>query len=105
VDIVEERLGEEILLLDIREQSHFADYFVISTGNSRRQLKTLGESVRQTVKDELNLLPHHVEGDASAGWMLIDYIDVIVHLFAPELRDYYDLEGLWQEGKVLLRVQ
>jgi ribosome-associated protein len=105
VDVVEDKLGEDILLLDIRELCLFADFFVICNGTSERQLKALVESVHQTVKQELGILPHHMEGEAVSGWILMDYSDVIVHIFAPELRAYYDLEGLWQEGKVLLRMQ
>jgi ribosome-associated protein len=51
------------------------------------------------------LLPHHIEGETSSGWVLIDYEDVIIHVFSPERRAYYDLEGLWQEGEVLVRMQ
>jgi ribosome-associated protein len=92
-------------LLDIREQSSFADFFVICSGNSERQLKALADNVRETAKKEMGVLPHHVEGEALSGWVLLDYVDVIVHILSPELRAFYDLEGLWQEGKILLRVQ
>ncbi len=105
VDVCEERLGEDILLLDIREVSPFADYFVICSGNSERQLRALSDSVREFTKTELGVLPHHIEGEPFSGWVLLDYLDVIVHLFSPELRAYYDLESLWKEGKVLLRMQ
>ena len=98
-------MGDDILLLDIREISPFSDFFVICSGASERQLKALVQGIRETVKKELDILPHNVEGEAISGWVLLDYLDVIVHIFSPELRDYYDLEGLWQEGKVLLRMQ
>ena len=97
-------MGEDILLLDIRGLSPFADFFVICSGNSERQLKALVESVREMTKKELGVLPHHIEGEPFSGWVLLDYIDVVVHVFDPDLRTYYDLEGLWQEGKVLLRM-
>jgi ribosome-associated protein len=105
VDVVEDKLGEDILLLDISRLCPFADFFVICSGTSDRQLKALVASVRETVKKELRILPHHVEGEPVGGWVLIDYIDVVVHIFSADLRAYYDLEGLWQEGKVLLRMQ
>jgi ribosome-associated protein len=105
VDIVEEKLAEDILLLDIRELSPFADFFVICTGTSERQLKALVESVRETAKKNCGLLPHHIEGEPLSGWILLDYVDVIVHIFAADLRSFYDLEGLWHDGKVLLRMQ
>lgn len=98
-------MGEDILLLDIRELSPFADFFVICNGTSERQIKALVESVREMVKKDLDILPHHLEGEASSGWILLDFTDVIVHIFTPHLRAFYDLEGLWHEGKVLLRVQ
>ena len=105
VDVVEEKLGEDILLLDIREQTPFTDFFVICSGNSERQLKALVDAVRETTKKDMGILPHHIEGEPFSGWVLLDYLDVVVHVFASEMRTYYDLEGLWQEGKVLLRVQ
>jgi ribosome-associated protein len=85
--------------------SPFADFFVICSGNSERQLRALAESVRKTAKKELGIIPHHTEGESFSGWVLIDYVDVVVHIFSPELRAFYDLEGLWQDGKVLLRMQ
>jgi ribosome-associated protein len=103
--VCEEKLGEDIVLLDIRGLSPFADFFVICSGNSERQLNALVDSVREMAKKELGILPHHIEGESFSGWVLLDYVDVIVHIFAPELRAYYDLEGLWHEGKVLLRMQ
>jgi ribosome-associated protein len=105
VSVCEEKLGEDILLLDISELSLFADFFVICSGNSERQLRALVASVRETLKKDLGILPHHVEGESHSGWVLLDYVDIVVHIFTPELRAYYDLEGLWQEGKVLLRMQ
>jgi ribosome-associated protein len=105
VDIIEERLGEDIVLLDIREVSPFADYFVICSGTSERQLKALASGLREEIKKRLNILPRNIEGEPFSGWVLMDYLDLVVHLFAPEQRAYYDLEGLWQEGKVLLRIQ
>jgi ribosome-associated protein len=103
--VCEDKLGEDILLLDIRGVSPFADFFVICSGNSERQLRALAESVHKTAKKELGIIPHHTEGESFSGWVLIDYVDVVVHIFSPELRAFYDLEGLWQDGKVLLRMQ
>ena len=81
-------MGEDILLLDIRELSLFTDFFVICSGNSERQLKALVDSVRETTKKELGLIPHHIEGEPFSGWVLIDYVDVVVHLFDDEHRVY-----------------
>jgi len=83
----------------------FADFFVICSGTSSRQLKALVDGVKDEAKKGLGVLPHHVEGESESGWILLDYGDVIVHVFDPEQRAYYGLEELWREGKVLLRMQ
>ena len=91
--------------MDIRETSPFTDFFVICNGSSERQIKALVDGVREGTKKDLGILPHHIEGESVSGWVLLDYLDVVVHVFSPGLRAYYDLEGLWQDGKVLLRMQ
>ncbi len=101
---MEERKGEDIILLDIRELSDFADYFVICTGTSDRMLNGLADQMIDHMRNELHLRGRK-EGEAQEGWILVDYGDVIVHLFSPDRRDYYQLEELWGEGKVLLRLQ
>ena len=98
-------MAEDILLLDISELSPFSDFFLFCNGTSERQLKALASSVRLEVKKELGILPRNVEGEPFSGWVLLDYVDLVVHIFSPELRAYYDLEDLWKEGKVLLRMQ
>jgi ribosome-associated protein len=106
VDVVENKKAEDIILLDLREKAIIADFFVICTGNSDRQLKALVDNVRESVKEQYAKLPFATEGTAESGWMLMDYGDVIVHLFLDEKRRYYDLEGLWRaEASVLLRIQ
>jgi ribosome-associated protein len=92
------------LLLDIRDVTTISDYFVICSGTSDRMLNALAEAVQRGVRSE-----HHVrarlEGDPRTGWMLVDYGNVVVHLFAPDRRDFYRLEELWNEGKIVLRLQ
>ena len=105
VDLIAEKKGENILLLDIRELTSLTDYFIICSGTSERQLDALVSAVRQMTKQSLGILPLNVEGDPPSGWILIDYGPVVVHLFSPELRAYYDLEGLWREGRVVVRIQ
>ena len=105
VSILEEKKGEDILLLDLVDVCSFTDYFVICTGGSKRTLKALAEEVQFQTKNSQSSISRNVEGDASSGWVLIDYGDVILHLFSPVLRDYYRLEDLWREGKILLRIQ
>jgi len=91
--------------LDLRGLTLLTDCFVICSGASERQLRALASTVREEVKKAEEILPLSVEGDASSGWILMDYGGVVVHIFAPELRVFYDLEDLWREGKVLLRVK
>jgi ribosome-associated protein len=104
VHVAEEKKGEDILLLDISDQETFTDYFVFCSGTSDRQLEALRESILESVKQTFQAIPWSREGSADEEWLLLDYSDVIVHLFSPEKRAYYDLEGLWNKGKVLLRI-
>jgi ribosome-associated protein len=104
VDALEQKKGEDIVLLDIREIAVFADYFVICTGTSDRMLDTLAESAEQSVDEHFNVHAR-VEGSPRYGWLLVDFGDVILHLFSPERRDYYRLEDLWAKGKILLHLQ
>ena len=105
VDTLEEKKGEDILLLDLGGVCTFTDYFVICTGRSERTLKSLAEEIQLRLKTQHSIMARSVEGDASSGWVLIDYGDVILHLFSPALRDYYRLEDLWRDGQVLLHMQ
>ena len=104
VDLIADKKGEDVLLLDIREVSILADYFVIGTVASERQASAIVASVKQEIKESLDVRPLHIEGETSSGWVLMDYGGVVVHLFAPESREYYDLEGLWQAGRVVVRI-
>lgn len=104
VDALEEKKGENILLIDIRDVTVFAEYFVICSGTSDRMLKALADGVIEKVRDEHDLRAR-VEGSPDDGWLLVDYGDLILHLFSPDRRSYYRLEELWSQGKVLLHVQ
>jgi ribosome-associated protein len=91
-------------LLDIREHAIFADYFVICEGTSDRMLGALQDALRDEIRKDFGLHPR-LEGEPREGWVLVDYGDVVVHLFSPEKRDYYRLEELWSQGKILLHLQ
>ena len=104
VTALEERKGENILLLDIYETSIIADYFVICSGTSPRMLDALLESVVKDVKAKFRMRPR-AEGSSQSGWILADYGSVVVHIFSPNRREYYNLEDLWREGKVILHLQ
>lgn len=105
VNTLEEKKGENILLLDIKDLGSFTDYFVICDGVSERTLKALSNEVQKAVKQEFSIHAWGVEGKPEAGWILVDYGDVVLHLFSPEQRSYYQLEELWNKGKVLLHIR
>ncbi|MGE5124252.1 MAG: ribosome silencing factor [Acidobacteriaceae bacterium] len=104
VDHLEEKKAEDLVLIDIINLAIFADYFVICSGTSDRMLNALAKSVLEYLE-----LGYHVsakiEGEPRDGWILIDAGDIIIHIFSPEQRNYYKLEDLWSQGKVLLHVQ
>jgi ribosome-associated protein len=104
VDAIEDKKGEDILLMDIHAQSGFADYFVLCSGTSDRQLKAIEDAIREAAH-KLGVSAAHTEGKAEAGWILMDLGDLIVHVFSPSQRHFYDLESLWKESPVLLRIK
>ena len=105
-EIIVDKQGEDILILDLHEITTFTDYFVICSGTSRRQLDALQSTLREELKktDE-PILAFNVEGGPDSGWILVDYNSVIVHLFDPEMRDFYRLDELWEIGGVVVRIQ
>ena len=104
MDAVSDKQAEDVLLLDIRNVASFADYFVIASGTANRQIQAIIEAVEQAVKAE-GVKPIGREGKPDSGWVLLDYGDVIVHIFAPEEREFYDLEGLWHTATPVVRIQ
>jgi ribosome-associated protein len=84
--------------LDLRDVLAYTDYFVICTGNTDRQAKAIHDRIHEGMKKEHGLLPRRVEGLAEARWILMDYLDVVVHVFTPEAREFYRLEQLWGEA-------
>lgn len=101
---LEDKKGEDILLLDIKDIASFTDYFVLCTGTSDRMLDALAEAALESVRTRHRKRGKR-QGEARDGWVVVDYGDVVVHLFSPDRRKYYDLEELWEDGKVLLKVQ
>jgi len=89
--------AEEIVELDLRGLTSVADYFVICTGRSDRQVKAIHDAIHEGCKSAHGLLPRRVEGLAQSQWVLMDYLDVIVHIFVPAVREFYALERLWGE--------
>ena len=93
--------AKDIRVLDLREIVSYCSYFILSSANSSRQVKAIGDNVMMTLKKEHNLLPLGVEGKQNNSWILIDYDDVIVHIFDEEARDYYTLDALWMDAPII----
>ena len=92
-------------MLDIRDEAVFTDYFLICNGDNDRQLRSIADSIAEDAKKKAELIAMGREGEASSGWLLIDFGNLIVHLFSPEKRNYYKLEELWANAHVVLRLQ
>jgi ribosome-associated protein len=93
-----DRKAIDIVSLDLREIVGYTDYFLICSGRSDRQTKAIADAIHERMKADHHVLPERVEGRTEARWILMDYLDVIVHIFTPEARDYYRLEQLWGEA-------
>ncbi len=104
VELAEDKKASDIALLDVRALTSVADYFVICSGGSERQLAAIVDGIAEGLKAE-GVLPLGREGAAGAHWILIDFGAVIVHVFAPPEREFYQLEKLWADAPTLLRVQ
>jgi len=104
VEAASDRQASDIVLLDTRGVCSFADYFVICSGETERQIKAIYEEVEHSLKKE-GVSPHHREGTLDSGWLLLDFGDVIVHIFAPFEREYYQLAELWSEAIPVVRIQ
>ena len=104
VETLLDKKGSDIALLDLREQAIFADYFLICNGENDRQLRAMASSVAEDAKQKARAVAKSVEGSPESGWVLVDFGDLLVHLFSPETRDYYDLEGLWDSAHIVMRM-
>lgn len=104
MDAASDKQAGDIVLLDTRDICGYTDYFVIATSESDRQIIAVHDEVEARLK-QAGIRPLHTEGSAGSGWMVLDYGSVIVHIFSPGERAYYDLENLWETAKPILRVQ
>lgn len=91
--------GENIVILDLRELTPVFDYFVLATGNNRRQLHAISEEIDHKLEDDLNDKRMGLEGYSESRWILLDYGSVVIHLFDGELREFYAIEDLWTDAK------
>ncbi len=105
VDTILDKKGEDVLLLDIRQESILTDFFLFCNGDNARQIKALAEGIATDARDKADTRPRGVEGEPESGWVLLDFGDLVVHVFDPDRRRYYNLEELWSRGQVLLRMQ
>ncbi len=98
---IEDVKGKAITILDLRElENTVCDYFVICEGSSNTQVNALVNAIQKKVSKELKDNPWHVEGSDNAEWVLIDYVNVVVHVFQKQIREYYDIESLWGDAKI-----
>lgn len=97
---IEEVKGKEITLLDLREiENTVCDYFIVCEGSSNTQVNAIVNSIQKTVSKTLKDNPWHIEGNDNAEWVLMDYVNVVVHVFQKHIREYYDIESLWGDAK------
>jgi ribosome-associated protein len=95
-----DRKAHDVVLLDLKQVTDMTDYFVIASGTSDTHVRSLAEHVLEALKQE-RVAVHHVEGMAQGRWVLLDYVDFVVHLFHPTLRNFYQLERLWSDAEVI----
>jgi ribosome-associated protein len=93
-----DRKAIDVRVLDLRGVVSYTDFFVICSGNTERQTKAIHDAIYKDLKDNGRILPRRTEGEREARWILLDYLDCVVHIFTPEARDYYRLEQLWGEA-------
>ena len=97
--IAEDKKAADISVLEISDITIIADYFVICTCSSTTHVKTVADEIEFKLKQTAGIYPHHVEGYESKSWILLDYSDIIVHLFLKDTRDFYSIERLWSDAR------
>ena len=103
IDGIEDVKGQNINILDLRDiENTVCDYFIICDGTSNTQVNAIVNSIQKKVSKELKDHPWHVEGADNAEWILLDYVNVVVHVFQKHIRDYYDIESLWGDAKTTI---
>jgi ribosome-associated protein len=100
-----EKKALDVVELDLRGVLGYTDYFLVCSGNTGRQAKAIHDSILEGLKRDHQTVPRRVEGFSRAGWILMDYLDVVVHIFTPETREFYRLEELWGEAPVRAAVE
>ena len=95
--LVQDKLARDVVILDMRPVCAYTDYFVVCTGGNARQTKGIWDEVHGRLKHENGVLPKSIEGGTEATWIIADYVDVVLHVFTPEAREFYRLEDLWDD--------
>jgi ribosome-associated protein len=95
--IAQDKLARDVVLLDMRPVCTYTDYFVVCTGNNPRQTQSIWDEVHGRLKHDVRMLPRSVEGQGDGTWIIADYLDVVLHVFTPEAREFYRLEELWDD--------
>jgi ribosome-associated protein len=96
-ELADDKKAIDLVELEVGEAVGYTDFFLICSGNTERQVKAIHDGIHQGLKDDHGILPRRVEGLAESRWVLMDYLDVVVHIFTPEARAFYRLEQLWGE--------
>lgn len=104
IEVLEDNKAENIVLLDLEKISNITSLFVICTGSSDRMIEALADEVIDKIRENHKIKTKPM-GESSSGWVIVDYGSVIVHCFTRDTREFYDLEDLWKDGKVLVRIQ
>tara|TARA_Y100000590_G_C15149793_1_gene799401 strand:+ start:119 stop:493 length:375 start_codon:yes stop_codon:yes gene_type:complete len=104
LDVASEKNATDIILMDMRSVCSFTDYFVVATAESRRQMQALVDDIDDTLR-KFGTKSNHIEGTTEGGWILLDYVDFIVHVFSPEERDNYQIEKYWRNAPVIFKIQ
>ena len=100
IEGIRDKKGKKIVQLDLRKLDAPADFFIICEGDSSTHIKAISDSIYKKVKEDLSEVPAHTEGSSNARWVLMDYFNIVVHVFYPETREFYDIESLWSDAKV-----
>jgi len=95
--LAQEKLAQDVVILDMRPACSYTDYFVVCTGQNSRQAAAIYDEVHRGMKQEERVLPGSVDGQREGSWIVADYLDVVLHIFTPDARDYYRLEDLWAD--------
>lgn len=100
-ECIKEKQGEEILCLDVRKNTYLFDYLFICSVDTSIQAKAIVDNIYKKMKEEFRLIPQNIEGEGDGGWVILDYGDIIIHIFNPLKRMFYNLENIWIDSKVL----